>query len=269
MKTRLPQGKLEHHLRTGLDRDDRAILLMTHLVAGFPSLEANWRMLEIMQEVEVDLVELQMPFSEPVADGPTFVRANQLALKAGITVDEYFDFMARATASFSFPHLMMGYYNTAYKLGHERFCERLLASGAAGFILPDLPFEEYGDLFDLSRDSGLSPILLMTPTNRQERLAVIGERAGGFVYAVARKGVTGKKTELEQGLYGFVERCRAATRLPLAVGFGLRKREDVEFLHGRVEIAIVGSALLEAWEGGGEDAYRGLLKELAAGRAPV
>ena len=269
MVTHRRQATLENHLRTGLGRDDRAILLTTHLVVGFPSLEANWRMLEIMQEVEVDLVELQMPFSEPVADGPTFVRANQLALEAGLSVDEYFDFMSRATASFSFPHLMMGYYNTAYKLGHEVFCERLRAADAAGFILPDLPFEEYGDLFDLSRDNGLSPILLMTPTNRKERLAAIGERASGFVYAVARKGVTGKKTELEQGLYRFVERCREATRLPLAVGFGLRQREDVELLHGSVDIAIVGSALLDAWERGGEDAYRRLLTELASGRAPA
>ena len=266
MGTQLHRATLENHLRTGLGRDDRAILLMTHLVVGFPSLEANWRMLEIMQEVEVDLVELQMPFSEPVADGPTFVRANQLALEAGLSVDEYFDFMSRATASFSFPHLMMGYYNTAYKLWHEVFCERLRASNAAGFILP---FEEYGDLFDLSRENGLSAILLMTPTNRQERLVAIGERASGFVYAVARKGVTGKKTELEQGLYRFVERCREATRLPLAVGFGLRRREDVELLHGSVDIAILGSALLDAWERGGEDAYRRLLTELAGSRVPA
>ena len=265
----MPRETLEDHVRTELGRGDRAILLMTHLVVGFPSIEANWRMLEVMQEAEVDLVELQMPFSEPVADGPTFVRANQLALEAGLPVDEYFDFMARATAGFSFPHLMMGYYNTAYKLGHERFCERLSASGAAGFILPDLPFEEYGDLFEVSRDSGLSPVLLMTPTNRQERLAAIGELARGFVYAVARKGVTGEKTELEQGLYRFVERCRAATRLPLAVGFGLRQRQDVELLHGRVEIAIVGSALLDAWESSGEEGYRSLLMELAGGRAPA
>lgn len=269
MGTHLRQETIEDHVRAELVRDDRAILLMAHLIVGFPSLEANWRMLEIMQEVEVDLVELQMPFSEPVADGPTFVRANQLALEAGLSVDEYFDFMTRATASFSIPHLMMGYYNTAYKLGHQVFCERLRAAAAAGFILPDLPIEEYGDLFDLSRDNGLSPILMMTPTNREHRLAAIGELASGFVYAVARKGVTGKRTELEQGLYRFVDRCRSATRLPLAVGFGLRQREDVELLHGRVEIAIVGSVLLDAWESGGEDGYRALLKELAGGRAPA
>ena len=257
---------LEKYIACQLAREDRTILLMTHLIVGYPSLEVNWTMLEMMADVGVDLVELQMPFSEPVADGPTFVRANQLALEAGLSVDEYFEFMERATTSFSFPHLMMGYYNTAYKLGHLPFCDRLRKSGATGFILPDLPFDEYGDLFDVASEQDLSPILLMTPTNTENRLASIGEKAKGFVYTVSRKGVTGKKTDLEEGLFDFIKRCRLATQLPLAVGFGLRRREDVRLLHNRVEIAIVGSALLETWESDGSEAYRDFLEELVAGR---
>lgn len=257
---------LEEYIRSELDRPDRSILLMAHLIVGYPSVDANWRMLEIMAEVGVDLVELQMPFSEPVADGPTFVRANQLALEAGLSVDDYFTFMAKATANFPFPHLMMGYYNTAYKLGHTTFCNRLRAAGAVGFILPDLPCDEYGDLFDVSSDCELSPIMLMTPTNTQDRLQQIAQQASGFVYTVARKGVTGKKTELENDLFQFVGRCRAVTELPLAVGFGLRRGDDVRNLHDRVEVAIVGSALLEVWEGRGEDHYRDFLLELAVGR---
>ena len=242
------------------------ILLMTHLVVGFPSLEANWQMLEAMAEVGVDLVELQMPFSEPVADGPLFVRANQKALEQGLRLDHYFDFMHRATAVFGFPHLMMGYYNTVFRLGHERFCARLQHSGGAGFILPDLPLEEYGDLFVLSEEHGLSPILLMTPTTAPARMAVIGQRARGLVYAVARKGVTGKKTELDQGLAGLIQGCRQATDRPLALGFGLRDGGDLRRLQGQVEVGIVGSALLERWEKDGLAGYRELLRELAGGR---
>lgn len=245
---------------------ERKVLMMTHLIAGFPSLEANWRMLEIMAEVGVDLVELQMPFSEPIADGPTFAQANQQALKSGLALDQYFDLMQRATAAFPFPHLMMGYYNTAFRLGHGPFCRRLAASGASGFILPDLPVEEYGDLWTASAECEQTPILLMTPTNTEQRLRQIGTQAQAFVYAVARKGVTGRQTDLDDGLYRFIARCRAATDLPLGIGFGLRSREDVRQLQGRAEIGIVGSVLLEIWEREGEAGYAALLRTLAAGR---
>ena len=239
---------------------------MTHVIVGYPSLEANWRMLEIMADADVDLVELQMPFSEPVADGPTFVRANQGALRQGLIVEQYLELMKRSTSTFSFPHLWMGYYNTVYRMGHECFCRALVDNGAVGHILPDLPLEEYGDLFKLSRRDGLSSVMLMTPTNTEDRLQAIGEHASGFVYAVARKGVTGKKTELEHDLFGFLERCRRATELPLALGFGLRNGQDLRQLHDVAEIGIVGSALLEAWEQGGERAYVELLGDLCANR---
>lgn len=245
---------------------ERKVLLMTHLIAGFPSLEANWRMLELMAEAEIDLVELQMPFSEPIADGPIFARANQQALASGLTLDQYFDLMQRATAAFPFPHLMMGYYNAAFRLGHGPFCRRLAASGACGFIVPDLPVEEYGDLWAKGAECEQTPILLMTPTNTDQRLHQIAVHAKGFVYAVARKGVTGRQTNLDADLYRFIARCRAATDLPLGVGFGLRSGEDVRQLQGRAEIGIVGSVLLQVWEREGEAGYAALLRALAAGR---
>ena len=246
-------------------RQERKILLMTHLIAGFPSLEANWRMLEIMAKVGVDIVELQMPFSEPLADGPTFARANQLALEKGITLEQYFELMRRSTESCDFPHLMMGYYNTAYRLGHAGYCRYLQETGASGFILPDLPIEEYGDLFAQATAHGQTAVLLMTPTNTDERLEKIGMRANGFVYAVARKGVTGSQPNLGDDLHEFISRCRRATDLPLAVGFGLRSADDLRRLHDRAEIAIVGSELLNTWERDGEAGYTALLRDLVEG----
>ena len=245
---------------------ERQILLMTHLIVGYPSLDANRAMLSIMAANDVDLIELQMPFTEPVADGPTFVRANQESLARGLKVDDYFDFLAEAGGVCAFPRLFMGYYNTAFRIGHKRFCERLAEAGAVGYILPDLPLEEYGDLAGESETRQLESILLMTPTNTTQRLQQLGDRARGFVYAVARKGVTGQATRFEADLYGFFDRCRAATDLPLALGFGLRTGEDLAALQGRVEIGIVGSALLNAWEEGGEAAYGALVEELAAAR---
>ena len=258
---------LEAHVRERLAAGDRRILLMTHLIVGYPSLEANRAMMRRMADHDVDLVELQMPFSEPVADGPTFVRANQEALSRGLTLDAYFDFFREAGELAAFPRLFMGYYNTVFRAGHAGFCRRLQEAGGSGLILPDLPYEEYGDLFDLGARHRLDPVLLMTPTNTAGRLSELGRRARGFVYAVARKGVTGRRTELREELYGFLDTCRAATDLPLALGFGLRGGEDLGALHGRVEIGIVGSALLTAWEEGGEDGYSRLLGELAAARS--
>ena len=239
---------------------------MTHVIVGYPSLEANWEMLEVMAEVGVDMVELQLPFSEPIADGPTFARANQLALERGIRTDSYFDFFRRATGRFDFPLLMMGYYNVAFRMGHRDFCQQLSASGGWGYILPDLPFEEYGDLFDRSRENSVAPILLMTPTNTPERLKQIGARSVGFVYVVARKGVTGRRSELDAHLDDYLAQCRASTSLPLALGFGLQNGDDLRGLHDKVEMGIVGSALLDRWEADGIEGYRKLLTELGAAR---
>jgi tryptophan synthase alpha chain len=161
---------------------------------------------------------------------------------------------------------MMGYYNTAFRMGHEAYCRRLVDCGAVGFILPDLPVEEGAELFALGDENELQAIQLMTPTNTDERLGEIGQHARGFVYVVARRGVTGSKTDVDQGLYGLIERCRRATDVPLAVGFGLSCGADLRQLQGKVEIGIVGSELLRVWEEEGEAAYAALLRDLAEGR---
>ncbi|MBF0238976.1 MAG: tryptophan synthase subunit alpha [SAR324 cluster bacterium] len=244
----------------------KKILLMTHAVVGYPSLEANWSMLEKMQAADVDLVELQMPFSEPMADGPLFVKANQEALAQGITVDAYFSFMREVTRKFSFPVLMMGYYNTVFALGHQQFCQRLEENGAKGYIIADLPLEEYGDLLDHSRACFQNPVLLTTPTNTESRLHEIFSQGQGFVYCVARKGVTGTNTRLDQDVQNFINRCRKHSDLPLALGFGLSEPEDIVMLQGKVEIGIVGTALLKTWEQEGEAGYEKHLRRLAQAR---
>lgn len=246
--------------------ESRKILLMTHVIVGYPSAEINWAMLEHMERADIDVVELQMPFSEPIADGPTFTRANQEALRAGMTTAQYFDFMQRATRAFPFPQLMMGYYNTVFRMTHRKFCQRLSAAGGSGFIIPDLPIEEYGDLFDLSEEYGLDPIALMTPANTDARLAEIGRCAQGFVYGVARRGVTGQPTNIREAATDLVRRYRAATNLPIALGFGLRDGDDVRQLQGTAEVAVIGSALLESWERDGPGGYVRLLDELQAAR---
>ena len=123
-------------------KQHKDLLVMAHVVCGYPSFEANMQELEIMHEAGVDLVELQFPFSEPSADGPLFVHANEQSLKSGTTVDQCFDFMKLVSERFSFKVLMMGYYNTVFKMGEEVFVQRLKEAGGVGYIVPDLPLEE-------------------------------------------------------------------------------------------------------------------------------
>lgn len=256
---------LEAYIRGKLEREP--LLLMTHAVVGYPSLDANWHMLEAMAGAGVDLVELQLPFSEPIADGPWFVRANHGAIEAHTSWDDYFGLVARATEAFDLGVLFMGYYNSVFRMGEERFAERLARAGARGFIVADLPPEEAVRLNAVARGEGLDPVLLMTPTSSEERLAEIARQASGLVYCVARKGVTGRRTDLSQGVGPFLARCRRATRLPLALGFGIKTPEDVRAVRGLADIAIVGTACLEAWERRGREGYGEFLESLVRAAA--
>jgi tryptophan synthase alpha chain len=245
---------LEQYLRQR--KEGKELLVMTHVVCGYPSFEANWKELEIMAEFDVDVVELQFPFSEPSADGPLFVRANELALKNGVKPADCFAFMARVARHFPFKVLMMGYYNTAFKMGADKFLTSLKGAGGCGYILPDLPVEEAAELHASSEALDLAPVVLMTPTSTDKRLQRLGQAARGMVYAVARKGVTGSKTDMGRELDEFLARCRRYTSLPIGVGFGVASKEDIDFLRGRADMAIIGTAALKAWEEGGEGRLR-------------
>lgn len=245
-------------------KKDKDLLVMAHVVCGYPSFEDNMQELEIMAEAGVDLVELQFPFSEPSADGPLFVKANEESLKSGTTVDQCFDFMKQASERFPFKILMMGYYNTAFKMGEEVFVQRIKASGGVGYILPDLPVEESSNLHKLSQQAGIEPIILMTPTSSDKRLATLGEASRGMVYVVARKGVTGSKTNMGDDVISLVERCRQHTNVPMGVGFGISSKADMDFLRGTADLAIVGTAALKTWESSGAKGLKVFFAELMA-----
>lgn len=245
-------------------KKSKELLVMAHVVCGYPSFEENLQELEIMAEAGVDLVELQFPFSEPSADGPLFVRANEQSLKAGTTVDQCFDFMRQVSARFPFKVLMMGYYNTVFKMGEDVFVQRLKEAGGVGYILPDLPVEEAGNLHALSAEADVEPVILMTPTSSDKRLAQLGAASRGMVYAVARKGVTGSKTNMGDDVLALIDRCRQHTDVPIGVGFGISSKADMDFLKGSADLAIVGTAALKIWEQSGAEGLRGFFAELMA-----
>jgi tryptophan synthase alpha chain len=233
---------LESHIRSRLR--EKKILLMTHIVIGYPSLEASFDIVRTMVEAGVDLMELQIPFSEPIADGPVILKANQKALASGVTVADCLDFGRRVADAFPIPFLYMTYYNILFKYGVARFADRMKADGMTGAIVPDLPPEEAGDYLAAMGKNGLSPIFIFSPTTTDARMRTIAAVADGFVYCVARKGVTGDQTDFSRTMDDYLGRCRLATGLPLALGFGVKARSDIKFLEGKADIAIIGTQAL-------------------------
>ena len=251
---------LESYLRTRMKEKD--ILLMTHLVLGYPSFEDSFKIIEAMVAAGVDLMELQIPFSEPIADGPVILRANQKALADGATVRESLDLAKTVAETFDIPFLIMTYYNILFKYGTDRFVAEMADRQLKGAIIPDLPPEE-GDVYLKAMEKqGLAPILIFSPTTSLERMKYLSSYTKGFVYCVARKGVTGQDTSFSEELGSYLSQCREATDLPLAVGFGVKQKEDVDFLKGKADIAVIGTQTIRIVEekgvGAVEDFIRGL-----------
>jgi tryptophan synthase alpha chain len=149
-------------------------------------------------------------------------------------------------------------------MGEKVFIERLKAAGGVGFILPDLPIEEASNLHALADKAGIEPIILMTPTSSDKRLAQLGSASRGMVYAVARKGVTGSKTNMGDDVVALINRCRQHTDVPIGVGFGVSSKKDMEFLRGHADMAIIGTAALKIWQQSGADGLRAFFKEMMA-----
>ncbi len=235
-------------------RKNKDILLMTHIVMGYPSFEACLDIVKQMVEAGVDLMELQIPFSEPMADGPVILKANQKALQNGATVRKCLEFAETVSKSFPIPFLFMTYANIPFQYGMDRFAQKMKELNLKGAIIPDLPPEEGEDYIRAMRQNSLDPVFIFSPETSNERLSYLSTLASGFVYCTARKGVTGKQTRFSGDLTAYLSRCRKATSLPLAVGFGVREKSDVDFLKGRADIAVIGSETIRVVEQNGASA---------------
>jgi tryptophan synthase alpha chain len=247
--------QLQQDLRDRLDNQGKKILLMTHLVLGYPSFAVNEEVIDQMAANGVDCIELQIPFSEPMADGPVILKANQDALAGGVRVADCIAFAARMAQKHpQVNFLFMTYYNIVFRYGERAFLEKTREIGLVGTILPDLPIEEGESYFISSHDLGLAPITFFTPTSTDTRMREVAGQGGGFVYVVARRGVTGAHTEMDDGLKGYLRSCRAATDLPLAVGFGIGCRDDVAMLEDRADMAVIGTATIRLVDEQGPEA---------------
>ena len=243
---------LEQQLRNALGKKD--ILLMTHIVLGYPSFDVNREVIKQMVENGVDCIEMQIPFSEPMADGSVILKANQEALAKGINVEDCITFGAEMVKKYAIPFLFMTYYNIIFKYGEEAFFKRAADNGIKGFIVPDLPPEMGESFLTLADKYDLAPILIYAPTSTRERMEALAAHGRGFIYCVARRGVTGKKSEFDKDFTSYLARCRAATALPLAVGFGIQAKEDIETLKGKADMAVIGSRTIQLVEQEGAEA---------------
>lgn len=243
-------------------RKTKEILLMTHIVMGYPSFDAAYDIVGQMVAAGVDLMELQIPFSEPMADGPVILKANQQALEKGSTVQKCFDFARRVARAFPIPFVFMSYANIPYKYGMEAFSDQMARINLKGAIVPDLPPEEGGDYIRAMEKNHLDPIYIFSPETSDTRLAYLASFASGFVYCLARKGVTGKQTTFSDDLAAYLSRCRRATDLPLAVGFGVKERADIDYLKGKADIAVIGSQTIRIVEEKGPAAAGAFIRSL-------
>jgi len=251
---------LETYLRR--QREKKDILLMTHIVVGYPSFEASFEIVKAMVAAGVDLMELQIPFSEPIADGPVILRANQEVLGRGARVRQSLAFAERVTAAFDIPFLFMTYCNIVFKYGVADFAAEMARIGMAGAIVADLPPEEGQAYLNAMQAHGLAPIFIFSPTTGQARMRMLAGHGRGFIYCVARKGVTGQQTAFSQELEGYLARCRQATDLPLALGFGVKDRADIDFLRGKVDIAVIGTETIRLVDQHGVGAVEGFIRSL-------
>jgi len=251
---------LESYLRDKLQKKD--ILIMTHIVLGYPSLEDSFKIIETMVKAGVDLIEMQVPFSEPIADGPVILRANQQALKGGATVQGCFDLAEKVTRAFDIPFLIMSYFNIPYKYGTTRFVSNMATRNLRGAIIPDLPPEEGQEYLKVMQTLHLAPILIFSPTTPIERMKYLATFARGFIYCIARKGVTGETTTFSEELGSYLSQCRKATSLPLALGFGIKEKADIDFLKGKAEIAVIGTQTIRIMEKKGIASVENFIRSL-------
>ncbi|MFQ5484071.1 MAG: tryptophan synthase subunit alpha [Desulfobacterales bacterium] len=251
---------LERYIQNRLNEKD--ILLMTHIVLGYPSFKDSVELIQEMVAGGVDLMELQIPFSEPTADGPVIVKANQRALERGARIKDCLNVAKQAAGTFDIPFLIMTYYNIPFIYGLKRFLAAISDYGIRGAIIPDLPPEEGRDYLDKMNTYDLAPILIFSPTTSFDRMHYIATFAKGFIYCVSRKGVTGQNTDFSEKLRAYLVKCRKATSLPLAVGFGVKSKSDVDFLKCKADIAVIGSETLRMVEQKGIASVKDFIRSL-------
>ena len=239
---RVPQGRIASRFAELRKRGELGIV--AYVTAGDPSLAASERIVLAAAEAAADVIELGVPFSDPVADGPTIQRASERALRGGTTLEDVLALARRLRERSTVPLVLFSYFNPMLQMGIERFASRAAAAGVDGVLATDLTLEEADDYRAVLHSHGLDTVFLVAPTSTDARIERIAKASSGFLYVVSRAGVTGARDALPAELPSLVRRVRSFTSLPIAVGFGISLPTDVSVLGGMADAAVVGSALV-------------------------
>lgn len=222
--------------------------LITFITAGDPDLETTAKILRVLERSGADLVELGVPFSDPMADGPTIQRASERALQKGASLPRILRMVREFRRDSEIPLILFGYYNPFFRYGLKRFTREASAAGVDGILCVDLPPEESGELKRWTDARGLDTIFLLAPTSDAGRIRLVARQGRGFVYYVSVTGVTGARRRFEDHLHAQVARVRRYTSLPVGVGFGISTPEQAAWIASFADAAVVGSALIEVME---------------------
>lgn len=218
------------------------------LTAGDPDLETTGNIVLAMEDAGADVVELGVPFSDPIADGPVIQRATERALKSGTSLRKIFELIRKIRTSSEIPLLLFSYYNPLFHCGLQELARIAADTGVDGILASDLTIEEAGEFVDAVGSAGMNSVFLVAPTSSEERIKKIAGTSTGFLYAVSRTGVTGASHELSPELVSFIGRLRQHTENPIAVGFGISRPEHVRAVWTEADGAIVGSAIVNEIE---------------------
>lgn len=223
--------------------------LIPYLMAGDPDLATTKALILEMEKAGADIIEIGAPFSDPLADGPTIQKAALRSLRNHTSIADVLGMVAEVRTTSRIPLILMTYYNLIFKYGEERFVTDAVAAGLDGLILPDLPPEEAGTLMLLAKKAGLDTIFLLAPTSTNDRIKLVAKVSQGFVYYVSLTGVTGARTGLQQSIAESLQKIKAITNKPVAVGFGISTPEQAaQVAHWGADGVIVGSALVKVIE---------------------
>ena len=219
--------------------------LMGHIVASFPSYNDSIEAASGICEGGADLLEVQFPFSDPSADGPTIEGASYRALDAGFKTAQGFEIVRNLATSTKTAILIMTYGNIVYRYGVEKFVDKALECGAAGLIIPDFPPELDENLIEICRQKGLDNVLIAAPGADADRVKFLSQKTHSMLYTVVRRGITGKKTEIAGDVVEWLNLVKTNSAVPIAAGFGIQSKDQIDALKGKADVAVVGSYLVE------------------------
>jgi tryptophan synthase alpha chain len=223
-------------------------IMSLFITAGYPDLESSVELILGFEQNGADLIELGMPFSDPLADGPTIQYANNVAIENGISMKKIFDIVREVRKTSEIPIILMGYINPVFRYGVDSFCEEAVKCGVDGLIIPDAPLEESSIISDAAGKHGLDMIFLVAPNSTDARMQLVDQHSSGFVYCVSVTGVTGARSgdEVARSVDQFIDRVNLnVKRNPKLVGFGIKSYQDARLISGKVDGFIVGSALID------------------------